>query len=104
MRRKTIYWVAGNSPLVILSVLFMVCSAVVRIVWACGEDAVSPMTIWFQILLPIAANVIFVLTLLESGRDRLYRTAIAVWLGCIFFAEKALGFPSLIHTVLCLGL
>ena len=104
MRRKTIYWVAGNSPLVILSVLFMVCSAVVRIVWACGEEAVSPLTLWFQILLPIAANVIFVLTLLESGRDRLYRTAIAVWLGCIFFAEKALGFPSLIHTVLCLGL
>lgn len=104
MREKTVYWVARNHPLVILSVLFMVCSAVVRIVWACGEVAVSRPALWFQILLPIAANLVFVLTLLESGRDRLYRTAIAVWLGCVFFAEKALGFPSPVHMVLCLCL
>ena len=81
----------------------MVCSAVVRIVWACGEVAVSRPTLWLQILLPIAANVLFVLTLLGSGRDRIYRTAAAV-AGCVFFAVKAFTFPLLIHTVLCLCL
>ena len=27
-----------------------------------------------------------------------------MWLGCVFFAVKAAGFDSLLHTVLCLGL
>jgi hypothetical protein len=48
--------------------------------------------------------VLFALTLLGSGRDRIYRTAAAVWLGCVFFAVKAFTFPSLVHTVLCLCL
>lgn len=104
MREKTVYWVPKLGTLALLSILFMVCSAVVRVVWACGEPALSQAVFWFQVVLPLAANLVFVLTLLESHRDRLYRTAIAVWMGCVFFAVKALGFPSLLHTVLCLGL
>ena len=99
MRRKTIYWVPKLGVLALLSIIWMVCSGVIRVVWACGEPELSRSVFWFQIVLPLMANVIFVLTVLESHRDRLYRTAIAVWMGCIFFAEKALGFPSLIHTV-----
>ena len=104
MREKTVYWVPKLGTLALLSILFMVCSAVVRVVWACGEPALSQAVFWFQVVLPLAANLVFVLTLLESHRDRLYRTAIAVWMGCVFFAVKALGFPSLLHTVLCLVL
>ena len=104
MRKKTVYWVPKLGALALLSMLFMACSALVRVVWACGEPALSRAVFWFQVVLPLAANVVFVLTLLESHRDRLYRTAIAVWMGCVFFAVKALGFPSLAHTVLCLGL
>ena len=102
--RQVVYRLPGSSLPAVGSALFMVCSAVVRIVWACGESAVSRPTLWLQILLPIAANLLFVLTLLESGRDRLYRTAPAVWLGCVFFAVKAFTFPSVVHTVLCLCL
>lgn len=104
MSKRVVYRLPGQSFPAVLSALLMVCSAVVRIVWACGEVAVSRPTLWLQILLPIAANVLFVLTLLGSGRDRIYRTAAAVWLGCVFFAVKAFTFPSLIHTVLCLCL
>ena len=102
--KRVVYRLPGRSVPAVLSALLMVCSAVVRIVWACGEEAVSRPTLWLQILLPIAANLMFALTLLGSGRDRLYRTAVAVWLGCVFFAVKAFTFQSVVHTVLCLCL
>lgn len=102
--RQVVYRLPGSSLPAVGSALFMVCSAVVRIVWACGEDAISRPTLWLQIFLPIAANAVFALTILGSGRDRLYRTAVAVWMGCVFFAVKAFTFPSLLHTVLCLCL
>ena len=102
MKRKTIYYLPGLTVPAILSALFMVCSAVVRIVWACGETSLSRSFLCLQILLPLAANVSFVLILLRDGKDRLFRSAIPVWLGCVFFAVKALGFPSRLHTVLCL--
>ena len=102
MKKKTVYWVPRVNALVILSALCMVCSAVVRTVWAHGETAISRPMFWLQILLPIAANLLFALTALLDCRERLYRTAIPVWMGCVFFAVKALGFPSRLHTVLCL--
>ena len=104
MKKRTIYWIPKINALVILSALCMICSAVVRIVWACGEDAISRPTLWFQIFLPIAANLLFVLMAFTDSRDRLYRLAVPVWMGCVFFAVKALGFPSMIHTILCLCL
>lgn len=102
MKKKTVYCLPGMTPLAILSALFMVCSAVVRIAWACGETSLSRSFLCLQILLPLAANVSFVLILLRDGKERLFRSAIPVWLGCVFFAVKALGFPSRLHTVLCL--
>ena len=102
MKKKTIYYLPGLTVPAILSALFMVCSAVVRIVWACGETSLSRSFLCLQILLPLSANVSFVLILLRDGKDRLFRSAIPVWLGCVFFAVKALGFPSRLHTALCL--
>ena len=102
MKKKTIYWLPKTGVLAVLSALFMACSAVVRIVWAAGEPSLTRSILWLQVVLPLAANVSFVAILFRDGRERLYRSAIPVWLGCVFFAVKALGFPSLIHTVLCL--
>ena len=102
MKTRTVYWIPRINALVILSALCMICSAVVRIVWACGETAISRPTLWLQIFLPIAANLLFALMALTDGRDRLYRTAVPVWMGCVLFAVKALGFESLVYTVLCL--
>ena len=102
--KKTVYWIPKINGLVILSALCMVCSAVVRIIWACGETAISRPVLWFQIFLPLAANLLFVLMVFTDSQDRLYRTAVPVWLGCAFFAVKAFGFASQLHTVLCLCL
>ena len=102
MKKTTIYYLPGINALAVLSALCMVCSAVARIAWAWGEADFSRPVLWLQILLPLTANVSFVLMLFRDGTDRLYRTAIPVWLGCVFFAVNAVGCPSRLHTVLCL--
>ena len=103
MKKKCVYWLPKLGVLAALSMIFMAASAVLRIVWAAGE-ALSSAVFWLQVVLPLAANVSFIVILLRDSRDRLYRSAIPVWLGCVFFAVKALGFPSRLHTVLCLCL
>lgn len=102
MKKKTVYWIPETSLLVVVSALLMLCSAVVRIVYYVGERYISGETMALQILLPVVANLGFALLLFTCGRDRLYRTAIPVWLGCVFFAVKAMGFPSVVHMALCL--
>lgn len=104
MKKTTVYWLPRISPLAVLAALFMAVSGLLRIVWACGEPELSRGFFWAQIALPLLANVTFIIILFRDGRDRLYRSAIPVWLGCVFFAVKAMTFPSLLHTVLCLCL
>jgi len=104
MKKRTVYWLPKLGVAAILSMAFMLVSAVVRIVWACGEEELSRSVFWFQVILPLLANVVFIPIVLRDGKERFYRTAIPVWLGCVFFAVKALTFPSLLHTVLCLCL
>ena len=104
MKKKTCYFLPRVGPMALSAVLLMAASAVLRIVWSCGEAALPDGFFWIQIVLPLLANLTFVIIVFRDGRDRLYRTAIPVWLGCVFFAAKALTFPSLLHTVLCLGL
>ena len=41
MTKRTVYWLPKIGPLVLASGAFMACSAVLRIFWACGEDALS---------------------------------------------------------------
>ena len=94
MKKKTVYWVPKIGALAILAALFMAASAVLRLIWAGGEAGITRGLFWFQIVLPLLANVSFVIILFRDGRDRLYRTAMPVWLGCVFFAVKAFGFPS----------
>ena len=103
MKKRTAYWVPKLNVMVGLALLFMAASAVLRLVWLCGDN-VSGYLFWSQAALPLLANLTFFTTVLRDSRDRLFRTAIPVWLGCVFFALKALTFPSVVHTVLCLCL
>jgi len=104
MKERTVYWLPKIGALAILSALFMLASAVIRLVWACGEVGMDRGVFLIHVALPLLANVMFIIILFRDGSDRLYRTAIPVWLGCIFFAVKAFTFPSLLHTILCLCL
>ena len=102
MKKKTVYWVPKIGILAILSALFMACSAAARLIWTAGEAELPRSILWFQVYLPLLANVAFIVILFRDGKERLYRSAIPVWLGCVFFAVKSLHFSSMIHTVLCL--
>lgn len=102
MKQRTVYWLPSIRGMVILSALLMAASGLIRIAWAVGEEAMPPSIFLFQVLLPLWANLCFVWILFLDGRERLYRSAIPVWLGCVFFAVKAFYFVSMLHTVLCL--
>lgn len=101
MKKRSVYYLPRLGVLGVLAMVFMALSGIVRIIWAAGED-LDGVTFWFQVVLPLISNVSFLAIVARDRRDRLYRTAIPVWLGCVFFAQKALGFPSALHTVLCL--
>lgn len=101
---KTVYYLPKLGLLAAAAAALMLCSAVLRIAWAAGEAGIAPGVFWPQVALPLTANLAFLAILFRDGRDRLYRAAIPVWLGCVFFAVKALSFPSPLHTALCLCL
>ena len=68
-----------------LVVLCMVCSAVARVlcVGMKGTD-----DLWCQIVLPIAAAILFGLICLLNGKEQFYKTAIPVWMLCIYYATQ----------------
>ena len=63
MKKRVVYAVPGGglTMLAALSVLLMLGSAVIRIVWAAGEQGMSSGFFWMQIVLPVAACVLFIL-------------------------------------------
>ena len=50
-----------------------------------GADAA---TVWFQIVLPVAACLIFVLMILLGGQERFYHTAIPAFLLAIYYSVR----------------
>lgn len=101
MRKPVVYWIPRIHAGVVLAALLMLASAVLRMIWA-GMGGLASAVFWQQVILPLVANVSFLAILFRDSRARLFRLAIPVWLGCVFFALKALTFDSQLHTVLCL--
>ena len=87
MEKRVSYFVSRKSPLVWLSALVMTASAVLRIAYSCGKGA-DAATLWFQIVLPVAACLIFVLMILLGGQERFYRTAIPAFLLAIYYSVR----------------
>jgi len=65
----------------------MVCSAVARVIF--GEKGID---VWSQILLPIAAVLLYGAICLLSGKERFYKTAIPFWMICIYYAFVFTGY------------
>ncbi len=70
MKQRTAYWIPTINVLVILAVLCMLGSAVVRIMFYAGETQIPGSILAFQILLPLAANVLFALLLPPADGTR----------------------------------
>ena len=97
--KNTYYTIPKVNMAVILSAVLMLCGAIVRIVYYSGVRA-SAGELWIQGALPVCAGLLYAAMLFTTASDRLYRTAVPVLLGCIFFAVKAGSF-SPVHRVLC---
>ena len=101
MKNRTHYFVSRKNVLTWLMALCMVCSAVARIVFVGmkGPDSTFPM--WSQIVLPIAAALLFALITLLAGKEQFYKTAIPVWMMCIYYFFVFAGFDfGKLHTMI----
>ena len=85
MKNRTNYYVSSKNLLTWLMALCMVCSAVARIVFVGMKGTDEALNVWSQIVLPIAAAVLYALIALCSGKEHFYKTAIPVWLICIYY-------------------
>ena len=64
--------------------LCMVCSAVARIALPGVKGSGDTLYVWCQILLPMAATLLYLAIVLLSGEELLYKTAIPVWMVSIY--------------------
>ena len=80
MERKPHFYVSPKNVLTWLMVLCMVSSAVTRIIDVGGKGP----DLWSQIVLPVAACLLYALIALLFGKENFYKTAIPMWMICIY--------------------
>ncbi|MBR3979127.1 MAG: hypothetical protein IKJ94_05850 [Oscillospiraceae bacterium] len=85
MKNRVHYFVSRKNPLTWLMAVCMVCSVVARIVFIGMKGADSAVPVWSQIVLPIAATLLFTLIVLLAGKEQFYKTAIPVWLIGVYY-------------------
>lgn len=104
MENKTHFFVSKKNLLTWLMMLCMVCSAVTRIVFVGMKGPDSTQQMWSQIVLPVVAALLFAYITLVAGKEQFYKTAIPVWLICIYYCSVFAGFDfGRFHTmILCL--
>ena len=81
MKNRKHLYVSNKNVLTWLMVLCMVGSVVTRFIFAAEKGS----GVWSQIVLPVAAALLFALITLCSGKERYYKTATAVWLYAIYY-------------------
>ena len=77
-------YVNRKSVMTYLMALCLVGSAVARIVFAGVKGSGDSLYVWSQIVLPIAATLLYVLIVLLNGKEMFYKTAIPVWMMVIY--------------------
>ena len=102
-KKRAKFYVEKNSAFVKAVWIFMLLSAVFRILgcWGLWKDSFFAVT---QIALPLAANLFFILFIVLLGTKALWLTSLPVLMGVAFFIIKAFTFDSWIHTTLCIAL
>ena len=83
MENRISFYVSRKNPLTWLMTLCLVGSAVARVFVFSGMEGVG---VWSQIVLPIAATLLYVLIVLLNGKEMFYKTAIPVWMVALYSA------------------
>jgi len=81
MEKRLSFYVSRKNALTWLMALCLVGSAVARVFLCSGVEGVG---VWSQIVLPIAATLLYVLIVLLRGDEMFYKTAIPVWMLVIY--------------------
>ena len=84
MERRIHLYVSRKNVLTWVMALCMVCSVVARIVFSGVKGSGDTLQVWSQIVLPVAASVLYVLIALLNGKEMFYKTAIPVWMMAIY--------------------
>ena len=86
MEKRIHLFVSRKNVLTWLMALCLVGSAVTRIAFAGLKGSGAPLEVWSQIVLPVAATMLFVLITLINGKEMFYKTALSVWLMGLYYA------------------
>ena len=87
MERRISLFVSRRNVMTWISAVFVLLSAVARIVL--GAQGLFPTErAWAQMVLPVAASVLYILIILIWGREMFYKTAIPVWMTALYFAFR----------------
>ena len=100
MERKPHFYVSPKNVLTWLTVLCMVCSAVTRIMDVGGKGP----DLWSQIVLPVAACLLYALIIAFSGKEHFYKTAIPMWMICIYYFTVFADFDFVHYRTMIVGL
>ena len=73
-------YVSRKNVLTWLMAVCMVCSAVTRIAVFGLKGSEESLYVWSQIVLPVAAPLLFMLIALLNGKEMFYKTALPVWM------------------------
>ena len=105
MERRISLYVSKKNVITWLAAIFILASAVVRIVLECtlATPSANP---WGQVVLPIAATVLYLLVALVWGKEMFYKTAIAVWLIALYYIFRihTYGFGTMIEVLFWIAL
>ena len=86
MEKRIHLYVSRKNVLTWLMALCLVGSAVARIVIPGTKGVWDELNVWSQIVLPVAATLLYVLIALLNGKEMFYKTAIPVWMMGIYYA------------------
>ena len=86
MEKRIHLYVSRKNVLTWLMALCLVGSAVARIVIPCVKGVWEELEVWSQIVLPVAATLLYVLIALINGKEMLYKTALPVWMMGLYYA------------------
>ena len=86
MEKRIHLYVSRKNVLTWLMALCLIGSAVTRIAFSGLKGSGGSLEVWSQIVLPVAATLLFVIIVLLRGDEMFYKTALSVFMMGIFYA------------------
>ena len=104
MEKRLHLYVKRNHAATWLMAAFMIASVVTTIMMSRGKVFTST-GIWCGVVMPCVCAIWYVLTVLLSGEERFYKTAIPVWLlgiSCAVQLKSVMQGYALLHAMACI--